>query len=154
MRTGNHDGRRLLSENNKSRLDWLFTRQPEFLSPSFVDMFSLKSLTTLAFASYAVALISISGPSNAVVGADSNIAWASNPNDPATFTLFLLNADNLPFGLVHNYEDFQTSAGKATISFPSTLDTNLNYVFRAVNSSSVDFVYSSSGVFRLGPARA
>ncbi|KAF9258043.1 hypothetical protein L218DRAFT_964839 [Marasmius fiardii PR-910] len=115
-------------------------------------MFSLKSFTTLAFASYAAAFISISGPANPVVGANSNIAWASNPNDPATFTLFLLNADNLPFGLVHDYGELQTSPGKTTIQFPATLDNNLNYVFRAVNSSYVDIVYSSSGVFRLWPA--
>ncbi|KAJ8092277.1 hypothetical protein AAF712_016106 [Marasmius tenuissimus] len=115
-------------------------------------MVALKSLVALAFASYASARISISGPSNPVAGAQTDIAWVSSPGDADNFTLFLLDFDRLPFSLHQNFGEIQTAEGKATITFKADLPTNLNYVFRAVNSTWVDFVYSTSEVFRLRSA--
>ena len=81
------------------------------------------SFVSLAFASYVSARISISGPSNPVVGAQTNIAWASSPGDPENFTLFLLDRDNLPFSLYQSFGEIKTAAGKATITFKADLST-------------------------------
>ncbi|KAK7060294.1 hypothetical protein VNI00_001059 [Paramarasmius palmivorus] len=60
-----------------------------------------------------------------------------------------MDADNLPFSLKQNFGEFQTADGRATITFNSNLPNNLNYIFRAVNSTWVDFVFADSPVFRL-----
>ncbi|ESK97505.1 hypothetical protein Moror_17684 [Moniliophthora roreri MCA 2997] len=114
-------------------------------------MVALRSLAPLAFASYAAAFISISGPNNPVAGAQTDIAWASSPTDPATFRLFLMDFDRLPFSLKQDFGEIRTADGRVTITFNANLPTDLNYVFRAVNASWVDQVFSTSGDFRLRP---
>ncbi|KAK1216281.1 hypothetical protein PQX77_021090 [Marasmius sp. AFHP31] len=86
-------------------------------------LFRPSSLAALAFASYASARISISGPSNPVAGAQTDIAWVSSPGDAENFTLFLLDFDGLPFSLRQNFGELNTAEGKATITFNADLST-------------------------------
>ncbi|KAF9256568.1 hypothetical protein L218DRAFT_1081290, partial [Marasmius fiardii PR-910] len=116
-------------------------------------MLALKSLAALAFASYAAAILSISGPNNNVVGAKADVAWVSTPQDPQTFTLLLWDGNpvsTLPTGIRQNFGEFKTASGGATIPFNSNLPTsNINYVLRAVNTDNLNQVYSTSGSFVL-----
>ncbi|KAF5358675.1 hypothetical protein D9758_007663 [Tetrapyrgos nigripes] len=107
----------------------------------------LKSLTALALASLAAARITLQVPTNPVVGAVTDITWSSDSaSDPQSFTLFLLNANDLPFGLRANFGEVQTSAGKATVTIPNTVPEG-PAVLRAVNSTAVDFVFATSPQF-------
>ncbi|ESK97454.1 hypothetical protein Moror_17633 [Moniliophthora roreri MCA 2997] len=90
-----------------------------------------------------------SGPNNPVPGEQAQIVSVSSPNDAATFTLFLLDANNTPFGLKQDFGEFQTADGGVTVTLNANLPTNLEYVFLAVNTTCVDFVYGSSPRFRL-----
>ncbi|KAK7453420.1 hypothetical protein VKT23_011686 [Stygiomarasmius scandens] len=106
-----------------------------------------KSLTALALASFAAARITLQIPTNPVVGAETDINWSSDSaSDPRSFTLFLLNATNLPFGLRANFGEVQTSAGSITVMIPSNVPEG-QYVLRAVNSTFVDFVFATSPQF-------
>ncbi|ESK86414.1 hypothetical protein Moror_4965 [Moniliophthora roreri MCA 2997] len=111
-------------------------------------MYAFKSLIAASLLSCALAL-QISTPSAAKAGADVPITWQSNPNDASDFTLFLLDNNNLPFGLEQNFGKFQTTDGQAIVTFDSDLSTEKTYVLRAVNSENVDFVYASSAAFTL-----
>ncbi|THU81330.1 hypothetical protein K435DRAFT_972382 [Dendrothele bispora CBS 962.96] len=107
----------------------------------------LKSLTALALASFSAARIILQVPTNPVVGAETDINWSSDSaSDPQSFTLFLLDANNLPFGLSANFGEVETSTGGTTVTIPSTVHEG-QYVLRAVNSTSVDFVFATSPQF-------
>ncbi|KAJ4480903.1 hypothetical protein J3R30DRAFT_3700355 [Lentinula aciculospora] len=110
-------------------------------------MFFRKIITTLALCAPIASALILDTPSAALVAGDPmEVAWESSASDPTEFTLFLLDAANLPFGLEADFGEVETSAGIVTVTLPDTLTTK-SYQLRAVNSSSVDFVYASSADF-------
>ncbi|KIK58302.1 hypothetical protein GYMLUDRAFT_45514 [Collybiopsis luxurians FD-317 M1] len=109
-------------------------------------------LATLALGASLVASLTLDTPAgNLVAGGSFDIDWQSRANDPTAFTLFLLDANNLPFGLEADFGEVQTSSGSVTVTLPDDLQTK-SYVLRAVNSSNVDFVYASSAAFTITAA--
>ncbi|KAJ3733153.1 hypothetical protein DFJ43DRAFT_1069530 [Lentinula guzmanii] len=110
-------------------------------------MFIRSILTTFVFGASIACALTLDTPTEALVaGGPMEVTWESTATDPTEFTLFLLNAAELPFGLEADFGEVETSAGSVTVTLPDTLTTK-SYVLRAVNSTSVDFVYSSSGDF-------
>ncbi|KAJ3903480.1 hypothetical protein F5879DRAFT_959492 [Lentinula edodes] len=110
-------------------------------------MFIRNILPTIALGASIASALLLDTPSGILVaGGPMEVAWESTASDPTEFTLFLLNAANLPFGLEADFGEIETSAGSVTVTLPDTLTTK-SYQLRAVNSSSVDFVYASSADF-------
>ncbi|KAJ3727510.1 hypothetical protein EV361DRAFT_315036 [Lentinula raphanica] len=103
--------------------------------------------TALALgASVASALILNTPSGNLVAGETMDVSWQSIATDPSQFTLFLLESNNLPFGLAADFGEVSTAPGSAAVTLPGDLTTQ-SYQLRAVNSTNVDQVFASSADF-------
>ncbi|KAF5387557.1 hypothetical protein D9757_006576 [Collybiopsis confluens] len=99
-----------------------------------------------------VASISLDTPAGILAAGDSlEVDWQTASNDPTEFTLFLFDANRLPFGLEADFGEVDTAPGSVTVTLPADLTTK-SYILRAVHSDNVDFVYSSTAAFTINAA--
>ncbi|KAF9268442.1 hypothetical protein L218DRAFT_995159 [Marasmius fiardii PR-910] len=112
-------------------------------------MRAFSSLIALSLAAYSSAL-SVSTPASASAGDPVIIAWQSTAtSDPPSFTLFLLDANDLPFGLKQDFGSVTTAAGHATFTLDNNLPNDITYIIRAVKNNNVDIVLAESAEFTL-----
>ncbi|KAJ6478799.1 hypothetical protein C8R47DRAFT_1138196 [Mycena vitilis] len=96
-----------------------------------------------------VSSLKLSPPTNPHSNQTTDILWTVEPNDPPTWTLFLMNISQA-FDLKDIVGEFIDPApGKLTVKFPPLLKPSDDYVLYAVNATNLDWVLASSGRFTI-----
>ncbi|TFK34317.1 hypothetical protein BDQ12DRAFT_738281, partial [Crucibulum laeve] len=105
-------------------------------------------ITTALCAIPLVPAIVLQVPTNPTPGGETDIFWTTGPNDPPSWTLFLVNA-TIFLSLYQSWQPPQIdpASGHLQTTFSTSIPIGTHYQLRAVQNDNVDFVLAFSPEF-------